>query len=54
MFHRALVFEKLGRPELVLNVKRIGLKMSDDVVRLRMLAAPVNPSDINIIQGHCN
>jgi mitochondrial enoyl-[acyl-carrier protein] reductase / trans-2-enoyl-CoA reductase len=48
---RALLFETLGRPENVLKVKRIPLSLTDDTVRLKILAAPVNPSDINIIEG---
>jgi trans-2-enoyl-CoA reductase len=48
---RALIFEKLGRPENVLRVKKIPLQMTDSTVRLKVLAAPINPSDINIIEG---
>lgn len=48
---RALVFEQHGRPESVLKVKNIPLKPTDQSVIVRILAAPVNPSDINIIEG---
>ncbi|XP_054855743.1 enoyl-[acyl-carrier-protein] reductase, mitochondrial isoform X1 [Eublepharis macularius] len=49
---RGLVYEKHGEPAQVLQLKDINLpEMGASGVHVRMLAAPVNPSDINMIQG---
>ncbi|XP_012888493.1 PREDICTED: trans-2-enoyl-CoA reductase, mitochondrial [Dipodomys ordii] len=50
---RALVYGKHGDPAKVVELKNLELaavKGSD--VHVRMLAAPINPSDINMIQGN--
>jgi NADPH2:quinone reductase len=49
---RALVFDQLGDPALVLKVKDGPLPTpGGGEVRVRMLAAPINPSDLMFIQG---
>ncbi|KAJ3323285.1 hypothetical protein HDV06_002053 [Boothiomyces sp. JEL0866] len=48
---KALFFQSHGRPESVLSVKNYKLSMNDDQIIVKILAAPVNPSDINIIEG---
>ncbi len=45
-------FDACGQPEAVLSVKeKILPSLAEGHVRVRMLAAPVNPADINIVQG---
>ncbi len=49
---RALVFDQLGDPAQVLRVKDLPLPTpGSGEVRVRMLAAPINPSDLMFIQG---
>ncbi len=49
---KALVFERHGEPEDVLQlVDWQDETMSTEKVRLELVAAPINPSDINTIQG---
>ncbi len=49
---RALVFDQLGDPAQVLKVKERPLPTpGSGEVRVRMLAAPINPSDLMFIQG---
>ncbi|KAM7186490.1 alcohol dehydrogenase [Naviculisporaceae sp. PSN 640] len=50
---KALVFSKFGEPIDVLHLHRhsISPTLPDGAVLLRTLAAPVNPSDVNTIQG---
>ncbi|KAM7211132.1 NONE-like protein [Rhypophila decipiens] len=50
---KALVFSKFGEPIDVLHLHRhsISPSLPDGAVLLRTLAAPVNPSDVNTIQG---
>lgn len=52
MQRNALVFEAHGDPLEVLGLKSLEEKeLGDNQVRVQMLAAPLNPSDINILQG---
>ncbi|XP_064028632.1 enoyl-[acyl-carrier-protein] reductase, mitochondrial isoform X2 [Pogoniulus pusillus] len=47
-----LVYERHGEPEGVVQLKDIELaKLGDSDVHVKMLAAPINPADINMIQG---
>ncbi|KAL2920090.1 mitochondrial 2-enoyl thioester reductase [Polyrhizophydium stewartii] len=49
---RALVFSQVGAPDKVLSVKQVPLgPLGPDSVLLKLLAAPVNPADVNVIQG---
>ncbi|XP_073419511.1 enoyl-[acyl-carrier-protein] reductase, mitochondrial isoform X1 [Dendrobates tinctorius] len=49
---RGLVYEKHGEPTQVLRLKNIEVSSPTNYeVRVRMLAAPINPSDINMVQG---
>lgn len=49
---RALVFDKLGDPAEVMHVKEVPTPVpGGGEVRVRMLAAPINPSDLMFIQG---
>jgi trans-2-enoyl-CoA reductase len=48
---KALTFDKHSKPSKVLKVKNYELKMNSKSLLLKILAAPVNPSDINIIEG---
>ncbi|KAK3943138.1 NONE-like protein [Diplogelasinospora grovesii] len=50
---KALIFSKFGEPVDVLQLHKhsISPSLPDDAVLLRTLAAPVNPSDVNTIQG---
>ncbi|XP_060114492.1 enoyl-[acyl-carrier-protein] reductase, mitochondrial [Heteronotia binoei] len=49
---RGLVYEKHGEPDRVLQLKDVSLpELGASGVHVRMLAAPINPSDINMIQG---
>ncbi|XP_063168129.1 enoyl-[acyl-carrier-protein] reductase, mitochondrial isoform X1 [Candoia aspera] len=49
---RGLVYEQHGEPAQVLHLKDIGLaKLGGSGVHVKMIAAPINPSDINMIQG---
>ncbi|XP_053560752.1 enoyl-[acyl-carrier-protein] reductase, mitochondrial [Bombina bombina] len=49
---QGLVYEKHGEPEHVLRMQAVDVKSPEDYgVRVRMLAAPINPSDINMVQG---
>nr|XP_017202017.2 enoyl-[acyl-carrier-protein] reductase, mitochondrial isoform X2 [Oryctolagus cuniculus] len=50
---RALVYGSHGDPAKVVELKNAELAaMGGSDVRVRMLAAPINPSDINMIQGN--
>ncbi|XP_040830006.1 enoyl-[acyl-carrier-protein] reductase, mitochondrial isoform X2 [Ochotona curzoniae] len=50
---RALVYGSHGDPAKVVELKNTELAaMGGSDVRVRMLAAPINPSDINMIQGN--
>ncbi|XP_054996824.1 enoyl-[acyl-carrier-protein] reductase, mitochondrial isoform X2 [Sorex araneus] len=50
---RALVYEHHGDPAKVVELKNLELAaMGGSDVRVKMLAAPINPSDINMIQGN--
>jgi len=49
---KAMVCEKYGQPKNVLSLKEIKLpKIRDNEVLIKFLAAPINPSDINQIEG---
>ncbi|KAL2023535.1 hypothetical protein VTK56DRAFT_2143 [Thermocarpiscus australiensis] len=50
---KALVFSRFGEPRdvLALHTHSISPALPDTAVLLRALAAPVNPSDVNLIQG---
>ncbi|XP_077193289.1 enoyl-[acyl-carrier-protein] reductase, mitochondrial [Paroedura picta] len=49
---RGLVYEKHGEPDRVLQLKDVSLpQLGASGVHVKMLAAPINPSDINMIQG---
>lgn len=53
-FARALIYEANGDPAKVLKLQTIPIsanKLQPDEVRVRYLAAPINPADINQIQG---
>ncbi|KAJ3123400.1 hypothetical protein HK098_001944 [Nowakowskiella sp. JEL0407] len=48
----ALVFSEFGSPEKVLRVKKIPIApLTDQSVLIKFIAAPINPADINQIQG---
>ncbi|XP_059805282.1 enoyl-[acyl-carrier-protein] reductase, mitochondrial isoform X2 [Hypanus sabinus] len=48
----ALVYHRHGDPVDVIQLERINLSQpGDNDVRIKMLAAPINPSDINMMQG---
>ncbi|XP_036600618.1 enoyl-[acyl-carrier-protein] reductase, mitochondrial isoform X2 [Trichosurus vulpecula] len=49
---RALVYAQHGEPVKVVELKNLELRpLGKSDVRMKMLAAPVNPADINMIQG---
>ncbi|KAJ6663722.1 hypothetical protein lerEdw1_009801 [Lerista edwardsae] len=49
---RGLVYEQYGEPAQVLQLKDIDpAELWDSGVRVKMIAAPINPADINMIQG---
>lgn len=49
---KAMVIEKHGQPKDVLGLKRIQVpKIKKDEVLIKFLASPINPSDINQIEG---
>src|SRR5262245_42040303 len=49
---KAVIFERCGTPEEVLQVREVPVpKPARGQVRVRMLASPVNPSDLLFIQG---
>jgi trans-2-enoyl-CoA reductase len=49
---KAFTFTKNGSPEQVLRMRKIEVgELGNDKVLLKILAAPINPSDINIIEG---
>jgi trans-2-enoyl-CoA reductase len=48
----AIVYHEHGDPALVARVEQQELPpVKDDEVRIRMLAAPINPADLNVIEG---
>ncbi|KAM5320884.1 enoyl-[acyl-carrier-protein] reductase, mitochondrial isoform 2-T2 [Glossophaga mutica] len=50
---RALVYEHHGHPTKVVELKNLELPaVGRSDVHVKMLAAPINPSDINMIQGN--
>jgi len=50
---RIIQFEKFGKPEEVLSVKTVELpnSLGKSEVLVKMVAAPINPADINLIEG---
>jgi trans-2-enoyl-CoA reductase len=49
---QAIRFHEFGKPQEVLRLEALELPpLADGEVRLRMLAAPVNPADLNLIEG---
>ncbi|XP_061216855.1 enoyl-[acyl-carrier-protein] reductase, mitochondrial isoform X1 [Neopsephotus bourkii] len=49
---RGLLYERHGEPAAVVQLKDIEVaKLGDTDVHVKMLAAPINPADINMIQG---
>lgn len=49
---RALVLESYGPPEKTLSIKRYERRVPEaDELEIRFLAAPINPSDINQLEG---
>jgi NADPH:quinone reductase-like Zn-dependent oxidoreductase len=49
---QALRFHEFGKPAEVLRLEPLELPpLSDGEVRLKILAAPVNPADLNLIEG---
>ncbi|XP_075051616.1 enoyl-[acyl-carrier-protein] reductase, mitochondrial isoform X3 [Mixophyes fleayi] len=49
---RGLVYERHGEPSQVIRLQSLDVSSpSDYEVRVKMLAAPINPSDINMVQG---
>ncbi len=49
---KAIVYEAHGKPEEVLGLEEITLPpLADDEARVRVLAAPINPADLNAIEG---
>jgi NADPH:quinone reductase-like Zn-dependent oxidoreductase len=49
---KALVFERFGDPKEVLEVRDVPLPQPDaGMVRVRMLASPLNPSDLLVVRG---
>src|SRR5262245_50107591 len=52
MSMKAVIFERCGNPEEVLQVREAPApKPGRGQVRVRMIASPVNPSDLLYIQG---
>ncbi|KAJ3148988.1 hypothetical protein HDU89_003989 [Geranomyces variabilis] len=48
----ALVYSKYGRPDDILRVARLALPpLAKSSVNVQFLAAPINPADINVLQG---
>jgi NADPH:quinone reductase-like Zn-dependent oxidoreductase len=49
---QAIRFHEFGKPKEVLRLESLQLPpLAEGEVRLRMLAAPVNPADLNLIEG---
>ncbi|KAL8496780.1 hypothetical protein ACS0TY_020454 [Phlomoides rotata] len=49
---KAVVYEEQGPPDVVCKVKELPpVPLKDEDVCVRMLAAPINPSDINRVEG---
>lgn len=48
----AVVYDQQGPPDSVVRIEELpSVEIKDDDVCVRMLAAPINPSDINRIEG---
>jgi NADPH:quinone reductase-like Zn-dependent oxidoreductase len=49
---KAVVFERFGDPAEVLQVREVPVpEPAAGQVRVRMLASPVNPSDVRVVRG---
>ncbi|KAK2518519.1 Mecr [Columba guinea] len=49
---RGLLFERHGDPPAVVQLKDLEVaELGDSDVHVKMLASPINPADINVIQG---
>src|SRR6266516_4130290 len=49
---KALVFDRFGEPADVLQLRDVDQSAPGrDAVRVRMLASPVNPSDLLVVRG---
>ena len=49
---KAIVYQAHGKPEEVLRLEEQELPaVADDEARVRVLAAPINPADLNQIEG---
>src|SRR5687768_7590658 len=49
---QAIRFHEFGKPAEVLRLEPLELPpLGEGEVRLRMLAAPVNPADLNLVEG---
>src|SRR6266480_301952 len=49
---KALVFERFGEPSEVLQLREVPLpEPGPGEVRVRMIASPVNPSDLLVVRG---
>lgn len=49
---RALVFDQFGDPATVIGMKELDRPLlADGEVRLKVLASPVNPADLNLVEG---
>jgi len=49
---KALVFERFGNPAEVLQLKDVAVPdPGPGQVRIRMIAAPINPSDLLMVRG---
>ncbi|XP_065890147.1 enoyl-[acyl-carrier-protein] reductase, mitochondrial-like [Dysidea avara] len=51
-YSEGLVYAKYGTPEDVLELQEVQIpSVGRDDVKVKVIAAPVNPSDVNVIQG---
>jgi trans-2-enoyl-CoA reductase len=50
---KAIQFAETGRPESVLGLKEIQLpsNLEKDQILVKILAAPINPADLNVVEG---
>ncbi|MBK1792189.1 MDR family NADPH-dependent oxidoreductase [Persicirhabdus sediminis] len=50
---KQLIFNQFGQPEDVTQIRELepASQLDDGQIRVKMLAAPINPADINYIQG---
>ena len=49
---KAIIFDRFGNPEEVLKVRDVPMpEPGRGQVRVRMIAAPINPSDLSVVRG---